>query len=455
MTDAFKQSVIGPIPLEWKVARFEEIFNIIKSYSLSRDKLTMEATSSEVHNIHYGDIHSKFVGNHLDFDIELVPFIKDEFLTEKENQFLENGDIVIADVSEDLIDIGKCVELKNVKKRKIIGGLHTIVARDKGNNIEKGFGAYIFKHDEVIKELRSMATGMSVYGISKGNLNKLPIPIPSSSEQRKIAYILSTIQKAIEQQDKLIRQTTELKKALMQRLFTEGTKSEKQKQTEIGLVPQSWEVAKIGSMYDFTGKPRGLEIVSPTPFIPMELVPISQRFIETYELRQQVSSGTYVENGDLLVAKITPSFENGKQGFVSIDKEYAYATTEVIPMKGKVEISDLHFLYYYLLKDDVRKQLADKMEGSTGRQRLSKTVLGETLIPKPPIEEQIEVASTFIALDKKVSFCENKKRILSDLFKTLLHELMTGQRRVHEIDFPGMTKEYALKEVPLSMAAER
>ena len=62
------------------------------------------------------------------------------------------------------------------------------------------------------------------------------------SEQRKIIYVLSTVQKAIEQQDKLIRTTTELKKALMQKLFTEGTRGEKQKQTEIGLVPESWEV---------------------------------------------------------------------------------------------------------------------------------------------------------------------------------------------------------------------
>jgi type I restriction enzyme S subunit len=65
---------------------------------------------------------------------------------------------------------------------------------------------------------------------------------PELPEQRNIAYVLTTIQRAIEQQDKLIQHTTELKKALMQKLFTEGTKGEKQKQTEIGLVPESWEV---------------------------------------------------------------------------------------------------------------------------------------------------------------------------------------------------------------------
>ena len=260
------------------------------------------------------------------------------------------------------------------------------------------------------------------------------------AEQRKIAHVLSTVQKAIEQQDKLIRTTTELKKALMQKLFTEGTRGEPQKETEIGLVPESWEVVKIGDMYKFTKKPRGLKIQTPVPFIPMELVPLSEMKIENYELRDKVSSGTYVENGDLLLAKITPSFENGKQGFVSIAEPYAYATTEVIPIKEIEELSDKFYLFYYLLKDDIRNQLTDKMEGSTGRQRLSKTILEETLIPKPSLNEQKEIADLFISFDKKNSFCNKKKQTLIDLFKTLLHELMTGQRRVHELEFENMEK---------------
>lgn len=278
---------------------------------------------------------------------------------------------------------------------------------------------------------------------------------PEFLEQCKISYVLSTIQKYIEQQYKIIQTTSELKKALMQKLFTEGTKGEKQKQTEIGLVPESWEVSKIGRMYDFTSKPRGLEIEFPVPFIPMEIVPITERYIKSYELRPTISSGTYVENGDLLLAKITPSFENGKQGFVNISKPFSFATTEVIPLKSKKNQSDLNFLYYYLLKDDIRKQLTDKMEGSTGRQRLSKTILEETHIPMPTLDEQKEIAELFIKLDNQISFDKKKKQTLSDLFKSLLHELMTGQRRVNAIDFEVSVNEYEIQNQPVSMAAER
>lgn len=303
-------------------------------------------------------------------------------------------------------------------------------------------------------EMQAQTTGIRNLDFTKYK-NSVHIPNITFPEQRKISYLLNMVHKAIEQQDNLIRTTTELKKALMQKLFTEGTKGEKQKQTEIGLVPESWAVCKIGCMYDFTRKPRGLEIEFPVPFIPMELVPISERYIKSHELRHTKSSGTYVENGDLLLAKITPSFENGKQGFVNIGKPFSFATTEVIPLKSKKNQSDLNYLYYYLLKDDIRKQLTDKMEGSTGRQRLSKTILEETHIPMPTLDEQKEIAEVFIKLDNRISFDKKKKQTLADLFKTLLHELMTGQRRVNEIDFQEQSNEYRIVEPTFSIAAEK
>src|SRR5690242_9211487 len=103
MMEGFKQSEIGLIPIEWNALKFGEVFETVKSYSFSRNKLTLEDTSTRVQNIHYGDIHSKFTNNHLDFDTQEVPFIIDEYLSEKQNQFLQDGDIIIADASEDLI----------------------------------------------------------------------------------------------------------------------------------------------------------------------------------------------------------------------------------------------------------------------------------------------------------------------------------------------------------------
>ena len=76
----------------------------------------------------------------------------------------------------------------------------------------------------------------------------LPIAIPPPCEQRKIAAVLGLVQRAIEQQERLIALTMELKKALLHKLFTEGLRGEPQKQTEIGPVPESWELVPLGSL---------------------------------------------------------------------------------------------------------------------------------------------------------------------------------------------------------------
>lgn len=446
----FKETEIGWIPENWDLVQFGDTFRIIKSQSFSRNKLTLVKTNLEIQNIHYGDIHAKFVNSILDLEKDEVPYVIDKFVKSESNQFLKNGDIIITDVSEDLVDVGKCVELKNVGSKKVIGGLHTIVARDKLNRIQPGFGAYIFKNDGVLHELRSIATGMSVYGISKGNLAKLKIPIPPKTEQTTIAHILSTIQKAIEKQQQLIDRTTELKKALMHKLFTEGTKGEPQKETEIGLVPESWEVVEFSSIVEYSKKPRNIQISPPYKFIPMAKVPLDDIYISEFEQRDYISSGTFVRSGDLLLAKITPSFENGKQGILKIDSQYAYATTEIIPFQGIRQKVETMFLFYYLKMDNIRTFLADKMEGSTGRQRLAKQVLDSLLISLPQISEQIEIYKTLNQLDYKIQQHLKKKTTLESLFKTMLHELMTGKTRVKDVEFE---KGYKIDE-PIRMAAE-
>jgi type I restriction enzyme S subunit len=102
--------------------------------------------------------------------------------------------------------------------------------------------------DFITERVEAIQRGASYPAIRDSDVKKLPVPIPSLVEQRRIAGVLTAVQRAVDQQERLIAVTAELKKALMQKLFTQGTCGEPQKQTEIGPIPKSWRVERIDRM---------------------------------------------------------------------------------------------------------------------------------------------------------------------------------------------------------------
>lgn len=194
--------------------------------------------------------------------------------------------------------------------------------------------------------------------------------------------------------------------------------------------PYNWKLGPVAGWFDFTTKPRGLDLSKngdEIPFFPMDQIPLGRIRVSEFTPKPlaKLGSGTYVENGDLMVAKITPSFENGKQAIVDIETDFAYATTEVIPMRGRKGESDTLFLFFYLLHPEVRSDLAGKMEGSTGRQRLSKSVLGNRLIPLPPLPEQKMIAHILSTVQRAIEAQERIIQTTTELKKALMHKLFT------------------------------
>ena len=264
-------------------------------------------------------------------------------------------------------------------------------------------------------------------------LREFSVVCPPLPEQRAIAHILQTIQEAKSTHQREIALERERKAALMDYLFSHGTKREPRKQTEIGEIPESWETVDLGKAAVFTKKPRDLRYseYNEIPFVPMELVPIAKLFFQEFILKtnDELKSGTYFEPGDILLPKITPSFENGKQCIIKeLPTPFGIATTEVIPIREVEGVSDISYLFYYLLLPNVRISLAGKMQGTTGRQRLSKDALVNLQIPLPPLPEQRAIANVFQAIDEKTAALEKEVEYLDELFHAMLDELMTGQR---------------------------
>ena len=165
---------------------------------------------------------------------------------------------------------------------------------------------------------------------------------------------------------------------------------------------------RLGDAYEVTKKPRGLDIASfpVVPFVPMDAIPQGGAYLPDYTMRspREIRSGTYFERGDALIAKITPSFENGKQALVTgLPTPFGFATTEVIPLRPCKEGQDRRLLFFYLLHPDVRHHVAERMEGTTGRQRIPADVILDLPFPKLDLEEQTTVSDTLEMIQQLIA----------------------------------------------------
>jgi len=198
----------------------------------------------------------------------------------------------------------------------------------------------------------------------------------------------------------------------------------------VSRLPENWRQTRIGDAYCFTRRPKGLRYsdYATIPFIPMNLIPqggaTQPSFVD--KTAAQITSGTYFEQGDLLLSKITPSFENGKQAIASnLPIPFGVATTEVIPIQALTGTSDTHFLFYCLLQPEVRQAIASKMEGSTGRQRVPEHVIRDWIIPLPPLAEQERIAAILWKIQEAIASEAAIIRNARDLKKSLLRHLFT------------------------------
>ncbi|ASJ15075.1 restriction endonuclease subunit S [Thermococcus radiotolerans] len=200
-------------------------------------------------------------------------------------------------------------------------------------------------------------------------------------------------------------------------------------------LPEGWRWVRLGDVAGIRGnsgvKKKLLQFNS-IAFIPMELIPEKGVF-SRYELREStnIKSYSYAEPGDILLAKITPSFENGKQGIVpkNVPNNFALATTEVYPIYIENNLLDRMYLFYILKSKYARKTLEDQMLGTTGRQRVPKEAVLKLKIPLPPLEEQKRIVAKLDEISKRLEEAKRHAREAREeaekLMASALHEVFS------------------------------
>ena len=196
---------------EWEKTTLEKSTERIKSYSLSRDVETSQDTGLKY--IHYGDIHLGKVS--LIDDGNSIPYIKSDT---KMNEFLQQGDLIFADASEDYKGIAEVAVVATDLSEKIVAGLHTIAVRPY-SIFDSIFLYYMFKTQTFRKYGYKVGTGMKVFGISPSNLMKYEFFYPDKKEQQVIGAYFSNLDSLISAHQEKISQVETLKKKLLQDMF--------------------------------------------------------------------------------------------------------------------------------------------------------------------------------------------------------------------------------------------
>ncbi|MBC8716804.1 restriction endonuclease subunit S [Ochrobactrum sp. Marseille-Q0166] len=213
-----KQSELGEIPEDWDVRKYGDTFAFLSTANNSRADLNEDG---DVEYIHYGDIHTKLHFN-LDLERQTLPKIDRNKL--RNPAFIADGDVVMADASEDYEGIGKSIEISNVGTRRVVSGLHTFLLRDTEKRYANGFRGYLHSIPAIKCAFDTLATGLKVYGLSKNSLKSVSIPVPPFDEQVEIVKVISCMDDELHLLEEKLSKAKAIKQGMMQELLTGRTR---------------------------------------------------------------------------------------------------------------------------------------------------------------------------------------------------------------------------------------
>ena len=414
---------------EWKNVKLGEVCEFKRGFSYKSDQLTKNVTDKRFITINdlekEGGIKQTAQKLYLKDTVE----VPSDF-------YLSEGDILIAntDMSQGFI-IGAPILIKNLQDEAIVYSMDlTKLIFDK-RKIDSRFLFYLLTHHPIRQKMKAFAQGTNVLHLNHELVKNIRISLPTVSEQRRIAEILSTVDNAIQKVDAAISKTERLKKGLLHELLTKGIGHKEFKDTEIGRIPREWEVVKICDLFNVetgttpsTKEKEYWENGRINWFTPIDLSKLggkiflgnSERKITDRALKE--TNLTIMPKGSILISTRAPV------GYVALLKEegtFNQGCKGLIPKKN----AEIHTTFYCYYLSSIKQKLQNLSGGSTFRE-LSKVSLENLKIPLPPLPEQRRIAEILSTVDQKLDLLKRRKEKLARIKKGLMNDLLTGKRRV-------------------------
>lgn len=417
MREGYKKSPIGEIPSGW----------ILKTIG---DEVKFEGGAQPPKEYFINEEKEGYIRL-----IQIRDYKTDNYLTyipiDMARKFCTEDDIMIGRYGPPIFQI-----LKGIKGAYNVALLKAIPNE---KILNKEYTRYFLSTEKLFKlidRLSQRTSGQT--GVDMEALNNYLIPIPPLKEQEKIVEILSTVDSQIDDTEKLIEKSKELKKGLMQKLLTKGIGHSEFKKTEVGEIPVEWEVYRffniIEKIIDFRGrtpKKLGLDwgngdiLALSANNVKMGKIDFEiENYFGSDKLYEKWMSGNELCKNDVLMTMEAPL---GNVALVPDDNKYILSQ-RVVALKTK-DMIDNRFILYMLMSDIIQNQLNMLSTGTTAK-GINQKNLAKVKVIVPPLREQIKIAVILSSIDNEIEEYENKKQKLEELKKGLMQQLLTGKRRL-------------------------
>lgn len=415
----YRVTELGPLPEEWKVVKLGEVATKPQyGFTASAQNKAIGPKMLRITDIQDGNVNWNNVP-YCECPKDVIP-----------KYLLQIGDILVARTGS----VGKTFLVKSILSEPLIFASYLIRVQVNKKVLDPNF-VYLFTQSPAYwSQISSNIHGAVQPNINATQLKSLSIPLPPLEEQKAIAYVLQTVQRVKESTERVIAALKELKKSLMRHLFTYGpvpvdaVDAVELKETELGPIPAHWQVVRLGDVASVSAgnsAPQGNQYFGGSnPFVRVQHIDEDGYYVTRWDLITDEAVNKYhlklFPKDSIIFPKSGASIRLEKRAILPRACYLVSHLCAVIPDKQV----NTDFLFYSLKK---KRFSAEKAENYP---TLSLQEIKETLISIPPIFEQHEVARILRTVDKRIEAEETYVKALDELFKSLLHNLMTGKIRV-------------------------